>query len=52
MSKNLKNLLPFAISTCGIREHLLKTSFWGQECGNLVPGQDLPDINAIFSESV
>lgn len=33
--------------TCGIHEHLLKTFSWSQECG--LPGQDLPDITAVFT---
>ena len=48
MSKTrAKNLLSFAILTCGIHEHLLKTFFWSQECG--LAGQDLPDITAVFT---
>lgn len=43
--KKKPKLLSFAILTCGIHEHLLKTSFWSQECGNAMPGQDLTDIN-------
>lgn len=52
MSKNKskKSLLCFAILTCGIHEHLLKTSFWSQECGNSMPGQDPPNINSVFTE--
>lgn len=49
-NKNKTNLLSFAILTCGIHEHFLKTSFWSQECGKSMPGQDLTDRNAVFTE--